>query len=289
MDPLRTKNCVGREKIIFTGVAPQDMLLSVELAGITYPSQRYHIRHNPDSAYVFEYVLEGRGWIEFEQQHFTVHEGDFYLIQKSTACIYGAEGSHAYKKIWFNVEGRLVEHLLQAYGLTMPVTIVHKNAERLFRKFHQQLRSAPAAERPFRLAMILHELIALVSSGSEPSQSLTQPLQEQIREYVNSHLGEPLRLEDIAGRFYISRAYLTRIFRQAYQQSPYDYILKRKMQVACNMLQCTRMPIQEIAARLAFNDPHYFSNAFKKIVGESPREYRQKTSGAQPPKADREE
>ena len=41
------------------------------------------------------------------------------------------------------------------------------------------------------------------------------------------------------------------------------------------MLVYTRMPVREIAMRLSFGDPHYFSNAFKKVVGKSPRDYRQ--------------
>ena len=272
--PRTKRNYTGREKIIFTSVSHRDAPLSVELAGVTYPSPYYRIRHNPASSYVFEYVLEGRGWIEYERERLTVQEGDFYLIQQSTACTYGSDYHTPYKKIWLNAEGELVGHLLAGYGLVSPVVIVHKNVEHLFREIHRQLLH-PSEENPtLQLTLSFHELIAFVSE-TECSQILKKPLYEQIRDYIDFHLGEPLRLELIAERFYISRAYLARIFQQAYHQSPYDYILKRKMQVACNMLVYTRMPVQEIAMRLSFGDPHYFSNAFKKVVGKSPRDYRQ--------------
>ena len=66
--PRTKRNYTGREKIIFTSVSHRDAPLSVELAGVTYPSPYYRIRHNPASSYVFEYVLEGRGWIEYERE-----------------------------------------------------------------------------------------------------------------------------------------------------------------------------------------------------------------------------
>ena len=77
--PRTKRNYTGREKIIFTSVSHRDAPLSVELAGVTYPSPYYRIRHNPASSYVFEYVLEGRGWIEYERERLTVQEGDFIL------------------------------------------------------------------------------------------------------------------------------------------------------------------------------------------------------------------
>ena len=92
--PRTKRNYTGREKIIFTSVSHRDAPLSVELAGVTYPSPYYRIRHNPASSYVFEYVLEGRGWIEYERERLTVQEGDFYLIQQSTACTIWFRLSH---------------------------------------------------------------------------------------------------------------------------------------------------------------------------------------------------
>ena len=52
--PRTKRNYTGREKIIFTSVSHRDAPLSVELAGVTYPSPYYRIRHNPASSYVFE-------------------------------------------------------------------------------------------------------------------------------------------------------------------------------------------------------------------------------------------
>ena len=158
--PRTKRNYTGREKIIFTSVSHRDAPLSVELAGVTYPSPYYRIRHNPASSYVFEYVLEGRGWIEYERERLTVQEGDFYLIQQSTACTYGSDYHTPYKKIWLNAEGELVGHLLAGYGLVSPVVIVHKNVEHLFREIHRQLLH-PSEENPtLQLTLSFHELIA---------------------------------------------------------------------------------------------------------------------------------
>jgi AraC-like DNA-binding protein len=47
------------------------------------------------------------------------------------------------------------------------------------------------------------------------------------------------------------------------------------MQHACRLLDTTAEPVKRIAAQVGYDDPHYFSRLFKRVLGVSPQRYRQ--------------
>ena len=82
------------------------------------------------------------------------------------------------------------------------------------------------------------------------------------------------RLQFLARIASLSASQLTRVFRNTYGQSPYDYVLARKIDTACRLLLNTGMSVKEVAYRLNFVDEHYFSNVFCKRMGMPPGRYR---------------
>lgn len=282
---LNVKNHTGHEKIIFTGIPNSIGDFRVELAGITYPDKQYRIRHNPSFLFVFEYVQEGCGYIEYDGLKLTVKAGDFYLIPCKTACVYYSDPHEPYKKIWFNACGGVIEKLLEAYHLDTPIVIARADVESRMKHLHNLLKqrinmnyNSPYTEEMMQFELGIHELIAFVSRCQTNTITPAKSLPEQVRDYLDQHLSEGLTIEGVAKHFFISRSYLIRSFQKKYNQSPYDYFLIQKIHVACNLLRQTTLPVQEIAARLAFSDAHYFSNIFKKISGCSPSKYRSGTN-----------
>jgi AraC family transcriptional regulator of arabinose operon len=67
------------------------------------------------------------------------------------------------------------------------------------------------------------------------------------------------------------------LFKRHYGTSPMAYFSELRMQRARELLSFTKMSVKEIAAELGFDDPLYFSRAFKKVSGMSPRDYRLKS------------
>jgi YesN/AraC family two-component response regulator len=61
--------------------------------------------------------------------------------------------------------------------------------------------------------------------------------------------------------------------------SPKDYFIHLKVQRACGLLSRSDKTIHEIAYEMRYSDPYYFSRLFKKVIGISPRRYRETTEG----------
>lgn len=53
-----------------------------------------------------------------------------------------------------------------------------------------------------------------------------------------------------------------------------EYLTQVRMERACELLKCTSYRTSEIGEQVGYNDSHYFSSAFKKAMGQSPKEYK---------------
>ncbi|RED63770.1 response regulator [Cohnella lupini] len=96
----------------------------------------------------------------------------------------------------------------------------------------------------------------------------------EIVKHVDSHYAEDLTLQNIAERFFLSREYISRKFKQQFQENLSDYIERIRMDKAKLLLMNPQYRIVQIANLVGYKDEKYFSKVFKKLEGLSPNEYR---------------
>ncbi len=99
----------------------------------------------------------------------------------------------------------------------------------------------------------------------------------KIKEYIDGNYFKEISLNQFSERFYVSKEYLSRIFKEQFGIGIYEYVLKVRMEHARIMLADPEMKVQTVAENVGYNDQHYFSKAFKKYYGVSPSEFRQNT------------
>ncbi|MCI7125424.1 MAG: AraC family transcriptional regulator [Agathobaculum sp.] len=114
---------------------------------------------------------------------------------------------------------------------------------------------------------------ALDGEPPVPSHSLQQDLLEQILAYMGDHVTEPITIEQICRKFFLSRSSLQTMFKTHLNHSPKSYLLGIKLQKSKDLIRENQYTISEIAEMLGFSSIHYFSRLFKKYFGLSPSEY----------------
>lgn len=92
--------------------------------------------------------------------------------------------------------------------------------------------------------------------------------------FMREHLNSKLNYGDLVCYSNQSKSQLFRHFKDRTGQSPIEFFINLKMEKACELLEGTDMHIKDIAERLGYDDPYYFSRVFKKIVGQSPSEHK---------------
>ena len=99
-------------------------------------------------------------------------------------------------------------------------------------------------------------------------------LAQNAKKYINEHLKEDLKLEDVAAQFYLSASYFGVLIKEKIGETFTSYVATARINKAKDLLQNTMMTVDEIAGECGYQDRRYFSKLFKKTVGVTPKEYR---------------
>lgn len=96
---------------------------------------------------------------------------------------------------------------------------------------------------------------------------------KQITEYIIEHLDSDLKVFELAAIAQISPYHFIRLFRNATNQTPHQYVLHQRVEKAKYLLQHKNSSISEIASTVGFCDRSHFTKYFKRITGVTPRQY----------------
>lgn len=108
---------------------------------------------------------------------------------------------------------------------------------------------------------------------AQPAGVLPVAVIARIDTYIEAFSEAPITLEAMAGLANLSVFHFARCFRLTTGLSPYQYVLAWKIKRACAMLRADKMPITTIIDLLGFGSSSHFSTAFKRAVGQTPREF----------------
>jgi AraC-like DNA-binding protein len=186
---------------------------------------------------------------------------DFGYPNRWIKVILADSGSiHGGRAALFSVSGFLIM-LAVAGAAFLLITIV----SRAVRTRRGEVRVNSAFEEvPAGSGAIMQQ-----QAGSHPDQ----PVIVHAREFINVHISEPLRPEQLAGGLGVSLRNLERIFKREMNMTPNAFITLIRIEFAAGMLSGGIHNIADVADAAGFNDPAYFSRVFKKHYGQTPREY----------------
>lgn len=135
--------------------------------------------------------------------------------------------------------------------------------------------------RPENRILVLMDLLALLwpffkycrpNRSEEKHRQLVRLLPALA--FIEEHLAEPIRLQDLAARMSLAPVYFSNLFSGAMCVSPIQYLNRRRIARSKELLLIGPLSIKEIAAKTGFEDPLYFSRVFQKQEGLSPLQYR---------------
>jgi len=96
----------------------------------------------------------------------------------------------------------------------------------------------------------------------------------QIKEYIDQNYFREIKLSHFAKEYFLSKEYISKLFKHEFGYNIYEYVLKVRMEKACALLSDPEIKITTIAEHLGYKDNNYFSRAFKNYYGVSPTEFR---------------
>lgn len=105
-------------------------------------------------------------------------------------------------------------------------------------------------------------------------ESMNNHLVSEMLSIIDEHLYSRISVEEICRTLGYSRAYLSKIFKESTEYTISAYIMKKKIKEAKKLIREDNYNFTQISELLCFDNPHYFSRAFKRIANMSPSEYK---------------
>jgi AraC-like DNA-binding protein len=127
--------------------------------------------------------------------------------------------------------------------------------------------------------LILAEILIFINEFYENNaavptvqQDSTYSKVKSIISFIDENISENITLDYLSTKFYISKYYLERIFKQATGCSVNEYIINKRILNSKKFLR-DNMPVSQVAEIIGFNSDSHFIRTFKKLVGITPKQY----------------
>ena len=257
---------------VFKSTDHEPVLL--ECFGITNPNPDYRVEREKSHNFVLEYVEQGTGYVEIDNEKFTVNAGDVYFLYPNTKQRYYSDKNHPLKKYWVNFMGDDIFNILDALKIKgihhFPKCNLMGHFIQLYSLDEVFISSTDFAY--FAYSTIVSMLIEM--KKSLVNQTETDDVAYRIKEIIDTHISENIKVLDICDELMLSKTFVIKAFKDKYHVTPNQYKLNRKMEIARNMLINENISIKQIAISLGFIDQYHFSNSFKKHHKMYPSEYR---------------
>ena len=147
----------------------------------------------------------------------------------------------------------------------------------LYKKILEDIKNSPPQciyGIELALSQIYLELIRLLAPENE-SDTQSEYNISFVLGYIMEHFAEDVTLETLADIIHVSTVHLGKLFKKTYKMTPMQFLTNERIFHAKQLLHDTDLPITEVALRVGYNSPAYFTSVFKKAVGQTPSAYRE--------------
>lgn len=119
--------------------------------------------------------------------------------------------------------------------------------------------------------------VVLPDLSAEVQRDLLLPWQRRkVVQFIEENLTGTIKVEELAGLTRLSKTYFSRIFKASFNESPYNYVLRRRMQLAKELIADTATPLSAIALDCGMADQAHLCKTFRKVFGTTPNVWRRR-------------
>jgi AraC-like DNA-binding protein len=253
-----------------------------------FPKAENHFifRESGCGEHILIYCTKGEGWFILNGKKHIVPENHFFVLPAEIPHKYGSSKDNPWFIYWVHFKGKKSEAICEKLQGVFPIGIEdNSRINDRINYFDEMLNVMESEITESTVAYINLSFNHLISTFLYiPIYRLAKYSKTKAEKtffislathYMYENIENKLTLKDLATYFGYSESYFYRLFFKEIQYAPVEYFNQLKIQRACQLLKSTNMKISQIALKLAFDDPYYFSRIFKKIVGCSPKAYRQ--------------
>ena len=230
--------------------------------------------------YLIHHIIRGQGRYQMEGREYHLKSGDTFLLFPQVESTYQADKQDPWEYAWVGFAGNDAYSMIANTDFSMKTPVLDQSdisGELLDRLLSIYRANGNTFQDAVSMTGELYSLMGFLmkhSRGARKPANLQADYVERAKQYIVEQYSYPITVEDVACYTGISRSYLFRLFQEAMNQSPKEYLLEYRIRQACQLLNRADLPVGSIAHSVGFEDNLYFSKVFKKYKRCTPSEYR---------------
>jgi AraC family transcriptional regulator len=132
-----------------------------------------------------------------------------------------------------------------------------------------------------RAAEILRGIGTAEVAPVEQTRGGLSPWQiRKVTSFIEANLDRSIRNDELAGLARLNTSHFGRAFRNSFGEPPHEYVIRRRVERAQGLMLSTNAPLSEIALDCGLADQSHLTRLFRRMVGQSPRDWRRSRLGA---------
>lgn len=287
--PDREKDVANFKSFIFRNVNYVDLILyqfgseNCEPLHTFGPGIKNH--------YLFHYVISGRGKLYPVDKNtgdcpaYQITEGEGFLITPNTVNTYEADQKHPWTYIWVEFDGLKAKKFLDSIGLSAENPVFHPRTYTPDNEIKEHLTYLVSHPNGNDMELIGH-LYLFLNALLENSSAVVTPRSGTLKEFyvreavnfIEQNYAKNIMPEDVAQWCNLNRSYLGKIFKEIMNSTIQDFLIKYRLNKACEMMRNKNMMLKDVANAAGYPNQFYFSKMFKKEYHMTPREWKNKNS-----------
>lgn len=256
------------------------------------------------------YVCNGKGYHVYNDTTYSVSKGDLYIINSRTPhCFYPTDQNNSGHLVVYNLcflpefidtinirlsilteltdimlyKSLYEEEIIYTPDLKLSGSM-RTEIEQLYEKMYMEFTSEELNYMDI-LRLSLCELLLKIHRFYKINHVQTENTTSKYRhqlisdciQYLRENYSQKITIEELSNNFFLSKSYLSSLFKHATGSSVVEYLQHIRIDKACELLTTTTLSITEISTMVGYTDYRFFNKSFKKITGCTAHQYRKKT------------
>lgn len=207
--------------------------------------------------------------------------GTLMMWRPGSHQYYGNPGA-GYDHSWLHCAGTLPARHLTACALPLDTPVRGVDGERFEHYLHSIHGECGRSVVPDRRIVenVFRNLTFEIQRALQPSRSGVSEVLIEVRDYLEAHLAQHATLTQLARMANLSPQHFCLSYRRAFGVSPISHLLQMRLAQAAYLLLDRNARVGEVARTVGIEDVYYFSKAFKRRYGVSPRRHRERPGSA---------
>ena len=251
-------------------------LIYLQEVGKTKTLSKHTSKREKLDSYLFFIVLDGSGALRYNNQEHKLDKGSCVFIDCNNKYSHTSDN---WTIEWIHFYGENMKDIYDKYLGRNGKPVFYSHSYSKYETLIDEIQTIADSNDFIKDMNIYERIVSLLSLlmnetvyESEDKKRIYDI--DEIKKYIDSNYLNDISLDELSGKFYINKFYLTRLFKETYGLTIKEYILSKRISKAKEMLRYDGSSIEDIGIACGISDPNYFSRVFKKIEGITPNMYR---------------